>query len=1300
MSFIKAKKQSIRQGNGKNKLWGKLKGMVKTGLVHPPKNWRKKSPTKLKPQIVQSLLGKIKKGRQRQSKNIRHNKKIERFKQHATGRSNFLSTNATSRLKSKLQEAAKKEKLKREKHRSQRRRSMATGEMMSFAAIAALQKRPPSASLNRNIVQQEHLNNYESSGDDSSSSDEEIIDGYVVKKQRTGKTKDLPDSDKDRPTSPVPTMKDQHMISHESLPTPAAAPHVETRTNKYYQKLSEKRGGLAQDPKAPPGSGLYIAHPLLWGREQMNSFIDDRNKGCLPKFALNSNNMVWMAGCPERRQYKYGFRPLISETARSSSLYDSNHDIIDASCGSELRTLFVTKQRTPHCQGGTLTSSVWFVQGEAQSMKGGSLNKAEVLEITHLAKDIEHVACTTSRMYALSKHGIVYSIAPKPNDDPRYVWETEKNPPAPVPLVPSVPLVPLVPTTATTATTATAAPTTERSTKHEDHTSTAEVKDKHGTTNDSFFIRRMPKLCHKRIVSISAGTNHVVCLNATGRVWSWGSGIALGLGSHVVEVLHPTLVRSIQKERQLRVTQISAGAHHTLCLAYRLKQRKPATTTMTSTSMSVAAATIGNEKNQSHQKPSIPDRQKEQVGLAWGAWDSRLGASRRPTTASLSTCWEPQIMTKLTNLKCSISATDATDANKTNAKDSLVMLKSLHAGGTHSVALDVKGYIWCFGNNDYGQLGVGHINSVWTPKQLRSPCQCVAVGVGQRHTIVVTALGDVWSFGDNSSGSLGLSGGLACRVVPKIVMGGLHGIKVTKVCAGGRVSVLVSQNLHHDTHGKWVSLNNSHRSYDNKDNMDNQNNTDNIDNIDNIDNQNVEKKQVHESKYIHRKRMGKIDIQTKVNRETMDKENNYNYLTTRANQKKGIEKKKGWGRVKTFEKIRLAKEKKAMDLKKKEYLQKKQEQQEIKQKRKLQGLYDSSSEEEEDEVDKEVIAALRKEKTMLEKKTQYTQLQLNQKHLDTQHFIKPSIVLTKRTNQTWMKRAPTWMLTCQEWKDNANANNTINSMHYTSDRELWLMGRIMNEEMVEELKDMKEMAPASSHCELSGRAMRVRQPGKHASVYSVRDAFFKQRQYVKCVVQAQALCRGILTRSDDARIAQLFAEFDVDGGGSIDASEFQKLAFACGEILDNKATAAAIKAIDTDNNGTIELNEFKAWLTGFGSDPLAKNIVMKKLIINRKKQIELQELIEKQKLARRVRRKSIISLPPKVAVVEKKVQVPQFKNLLLKLKENATAEKRAEEKAKKKAEKKALFQQTLKDMKEKEKLAEKTALEKQAEYRL
>ena len=79
--------------------------------------------------------------------------------------------------------------------------------------------------------------------------------------------------------------------------------------------------------------------------------------------------------------------------------------------------------------------------------------------------------------------------------------------------------------------------------------------------------------------------------------------------------------------------------------------------------------------------------------------------------------------------------------------------------------------------------------------------------------------------------------------------------------------------------------------------------------------------------------------------------------------------------------------------------------------------------------------------------------------------------------------------------------------------------------------------------------------------------------------------------ADDAKIAALFAEFDADGGGSIDASEFQQLAYACGEVLSDQETAAVVKALDADNNGTIDFNEFKSWLNGFDgskeSDPLA-----------------------------------------------------------------------------------------------------------------
>ena len=62
-------------------------------------------------------------------------------------------------------------------------------------------------------------------------------------------------------------------------------------------------------------------------------------------------------------------------------------------------------------------------------------------------------------------------------------------------------------------------------------------------------------------------------------------------------------------------------------------------------------------------------------------------------------------------------------------------------------------------------------------------------------------------------------------------------------------------------------------------------------------------------------------------------------------------------------------------------------------------------------------------------------------------------------------------------------------------------------------------------------------------------------------------------------------QFDADGSGSIDAGEFQQLAYACGETLDAEVVGAIVTGLDKDGNGTIDIDEFRTWLNGFdGSD--------------------------------------------------------------------------------------------------------------------
>ena len=63
---------------------------------------------------------------------------------------------------------------------------------------------------------------------------------------------------------------------------------------------------------------------------------------------------------------------------------------------------------------------------------------------------------------------------------------------------------------------------------------------------------------------------------------------------------------------------------------------------------------------------------------------------------------------------------------------------------------------------------------------------------------------------------------------------------------------------------------------------------------------------------------------------------------------------------------------------------------------------------------------------------------------------------------------------------------------------------------------------------------------------------------------------------DSAR--NLFEEFDLDGNGTIDASELQVLGAALGETWTLAQTREILKELDKDNDGTVDLKEFQDWL--------------------------------------------------------------------------------------------------------------------------
>jgi hypothetical protein len=75
------------------------------------------------------------------------------------------------------------------------------------------------------------------------------------------------------------------------------------------------------------------------------------------------------------------------------------------------------------------------------------------------------------------------------------------------------------------------------------------------------------------------------------------------------------------------------------------------------------------------------------------------------------------------------------------------------AGYFHTCAIKQDGSLWCWGRNDYGQLGDGTYSGKSTPVQITSGVSSVALG--GYHTCAVKIDGSLWCWGDNSSGQLG-----------------------------------------------------------------------------------------------------------------------------------------------------------------------------------------------------------------------------------------------------------------------------------------------------------------------------------------------------------------------------------------------------------------------------------------------------------------------------------------------------------------------------------------------------------------
>jgi len=113
-----------------------------------------------------------------------------------------------------------------------------------------------------------------------------------------------------------------------------------------------------------------------------------------------------------------------------------------------------------------------------------------------------------------------------------------------------------------------------------------------------------------------------------------------------------------------------------------------------------------------------------------------------------------------------------------------VNLRQIASGRGHTVARRIDGTVWSWGDNMYGQLGVGQLPSMTsTPGQVPGLSGITAVSASYFQSLALGSDGTVWAWGFNANGRLG-DGTTTDRYTP-VQVGGLTGV------------VAVSAGVHH-----------------------------------------------------------------------------------------------------------------------------------------------------------------------------------------------------------------------------------------------------------------------------------------------------------------------------------------------------------------------------------------------------------------------------------------------------------------------------------------------------------------------
>jgi alpha-tubulin suppressor-like RCC1 family protein len=323
-----------------------------------------------------------------------------------------------------------------------------------------------------------------------------------------------------------------------------------------------------------------------------------------------------------------------------------------------------------------------------------------------------------------------------------------------------------------------------------------------GNTTPQSVPQRFPTPGNHRVISISSGTRHSAIVTVEGKLYGFGHNDKRQISSNTSQ---EKIVNPYYIQHHCRFIAVSCGNNHTLALTNTFE-------VYSFGSNDFGQLGCGPRANPGLNKVDLPERivsivagHDHSVALSesgklyvWGC-----GTSGQLGLEHSSNINRPEeftgIQDRVVKVACGYMHTavisDKGDLfvfgfihNELKYGNSGKLIKSfppndpvvsLASGSTHLLVLTATGFVYGYGINGYGQLGVDgtpRFNNVQDISSLRGR-KIVQIATGFQHSVVLTSAGQALAFGRNEKGQLGVGHNKLQPTPAQVVIPGVNTIQ-------------------------------------------------------------------------------------------------------------------------------------------------------------------------------------------------------------------------------------------------------------------------------------------------------------------------------------------------------------------------------------------------------------------------------------------------------------------------------------------------------------------------------------------